>query len=717
MPEKRQTPVLRFGVFEINFSAHELRKHGIRVRLPGQPYAILAILLERPGEVVTREEMRERLWASDTFVDFEHSLNSAIKKLRAALNDSPENSRYIETVPRVGYRFVAPVQELSRDVVSHSDSNNRIKSPGALQAEENADAGRGKRNRTALALAIGTTLASLLTAATIYRYWPVPAPRVTHVAQLTHSNRLEPWGGLATDGARLYFMERRGSDWNLFQIATAGGEEQQIPSPFHNTRIMDISPDHSEFLAGSFIGRESAMPLWRIPVLGGSTRRVGDVAAVDAAWSPEGKRIAYSIGPDLYIAEADGLSSHKLVSMGGWCNWLAWNPDGKILRFTRNDAQTNMGSIWEIRADGTNLHKVNFGWDPNTLACCGRWTPDGRYFLFGAERADERGMYVERQNQNLLRRESKPVLLSAGPKSCSQGIPGRGLQKIFAFCSESRGGLMRYDPKSHQMKPYPAVSLAMDLNVSRSREWMTYMGDARTVWKSKPDGSARQQLTFAPMQALRPRWSPDGKQIAFYGWLPWKQPQLYLVSGEGGAPKEVLSDEFDQENPDWSPDGAALVFEVNRPSEGSSSMKNALYRVELATKSVTKIPDSDGLIFPRWAPDGRYITARTEDEKKLMLLDLQTGKWKALAEATFISGVTWSPDSNYIYFQDLLDAGETIYRVGVKDGKKERYASFEEELGKNAIRCAFAGLLPDGTMAVAVTQGVADVYALDVELP
>jgi DNA-binding winged helix-turn-helix (wHTH) protein len=105
--------VLRFGVFQANLAARELRKHGVRVRLPGQPFCILSMLLEKPGEIVTREEMRQRLWASDTFVDFEHSLNSAIKKLRAALNDSSENSRYIETVPRVGYRFIAPVEQLA----------------------------------------------------------------------------------------------------------------------------------------------------------------------------------------------------------------------------------------------------------------------------------------------------------------------------------------------------------------------------------------------------------------------------------------------------------------------------------------------------------------------------------------------------------------------------------------------------------------------------
>jgi eukaryotic-like serine/threonine-protein kinase len=105
--------VFRFGVFQANLAARELRKHGVRVRLPGQPFSILSMLLESPGEIVTRAEMRQRLWASDTFVDFEHSLNSAIKKLRAALGDSPENSRYIETVPRAGYRFIAPVETAS----------------------------------------------------------------------------------------------------------------------------------------------------------------------------------------------------------------------------------------------------------------------------------------------------------------------------------------------------------------------------------------------------------------------------------------------------------------------------------------------------------------------------------------------------------------------------------------------------------------------------
>lgn len=105
--------IVRFGVFQANLGARELRKHGVQIRLPGQPFCILSILLEKPGEVVTREEMREKLWTADVFVDFEHSLNSAMKKLRAVLGDSSENPRYIETLPRQGYRFIAPVEEVA----------------------------------------------------------------------------------------------------------------------------------------------------------------------------------------------------------------------------------------------------------------------------------------------------------------------------------------------------------------------------------------------------------------------------------------------------------------------------------------------------------------------------------------------------------------------------------------------------------------------------
>jgi DNA-binding winged helix-turn-helix (wHTH) protein len=102
---------VRFGSFEVSFASREVRKHGVRVRLPGQPFDILAILLEHAGDVVTREELRQRLWPADTFVDFEHGMNNAVKNLRAALGDSADHPLYIETLARVGYRFIAPLDQ------------------------------------------------------------------------------------------------------------------------------------------------------------------------------------------------------------------------------------------------------------------------------------------------------------------------------------------------------------------------------------------------------------------------------------------------------------------------------------------------------------------------------------------------------------------------------------------------------------------------------
>ena len=104
---------VHFSVFEVDLRAGELRKHGLKVKLHGQPFQVLAMLLERPGELVTREEIREKLWPQDTFIDFEHSVNSSIKRLREALGDDAATPRFIETLPRHGYRFIAPVETLS----------------------------------------------------------------------------------------------------------------------------------------------------------------------------------------------------------------------------------------------------------------------------------------------------------------------------------------------------------------------------------------------------------------------------------------------------------------------------------------------------------------------------------------------------------------------------------------------------------------------------
>ena len=118
--------IARFGVFELDLAAGELRKNGAKLRLQEQPFQVLALLLERAGDVVTREELRQKLWPADTFVDFDHSLNTAVNKLREVLGDSASSPRYIETLARRGYRFIAPVQN---SVAPPSAQNSTQKIP------------------------------------------------------------------------------------------------------------------------------------------------------------------------------------------------------------------------------------------------------------------------------------------------------------------------------------------------------------------------------------------------------------------------------------------------------------------------------------------------------------------------------------------------------------------------------------------------------------
>jgi cholera toxin transcriptional activator len=133
MASESKTKIARFGVFELDLDAGELRKNGVKLRLQEQPFQVLTELLQHPGDVVTREELRNKLWHSDTFVDFDHSLNTAVNKLREVLGDSASNPRFVETLARRGYRFIAPVQTAAVDAPAES-SMQRAPSPHAALA-------------------------------------------------------------------------------------------------------------------------------------------------------------------------------------------------------------------------------------------------------------------------------------------------------------------------------------------------------------------------------------------------------------------------------------------------------------------------------------------------------------------------------------------------------------------------------------------------------
>src|SRR5882762_2824963 len=293
--------IVRFGLYEVDLQARELRKSGLRIKLQDQPFQILASLLERPGEIVSREELQKRLWPADTFVDFDLSLNSAVKKLRQALNDDSENPRFVETLYRRGYRFIAPV--------TAAENPDRIqlveKRSGSAAPAEPIPIQAGSKP-----IIVAAVVALLLITVAVWLRPPLPPPRILSTTQITHDNL--PKDQVVTDGPRLYFQETLNDHQILSQVSADGGEIVQIPTPFSNVAVFDLSPTASEILVQSFDIENSLMsttftgPLWMVPLPAGSPRRLSNLIAAGAVLSSDGKKLVFATGQDLNLANADG---------------------------------------------------------------------------------------------------------------------------------------------------------------------------------------------------------------------------------------------------------------------------------------------------------------------------------------------------------------------------------------------------------------------------
>ena len=282
--------VQRFGSFEVDPRSRELCREGIRIRMQDQPLEVLLLLLARKGEVVTREELKDRLWPVGTFVDADDGLNTAIRKLREVLGDSAECPLYIETIPRRGYRFIGPVEE---------DGSRPIATPPSIASSSVTVANRGKTVPAGVPASRAKTLPLLqllvaavgLAGAVWYLRRPLPPPHISAYTQITFDGHGKSLGG--TDGSRLYFCLDGGG---IRQVSVSGGSSEPIPIDLPNPAFeaaTALSPDGSSMLVGSFDWSDKdGVSIARLP--GGSVRSLTDDDVVSATWSPDGASVVYS---------------------------------------------------------------------------------------------------------------------------------------------------------------------------------------------------------------------------------------------------------------------------------------------------------------------------------------------------------------------------------------------------------------------------------------
>jgi Tol biopolymer transport system component/DNA-binding winged helix-turn-helix (wHTH) protein len=703
---------IRFGLYELDLGARELRREGVVVKLQERPFAVLAILLERSGEVITREEFRRKLWPADTFVDFDASLNTSVNKLRQALKDNAENPRFILTAGRSGYRFIAPASQVKDE-------------PGAASLaappQELKTAGWKSRPRTWLIAGAGIAALALATALTALLR-PVFQPKVVNLTQITHDDLLDPWGKLTSDGARLFYLDRAGGRWMLMQAPASGGDAQPFSGLSRNTRVVDIAPDRAELLTFTFFGRSNDLPLWLTPVVGGPQRRVGNIVADDAVFSPNGQRIYFDRPDGIYSCALDGSQVERLVALPGRSEDPQWSKDGRRLRFTLDDPGTKTSSIWEVSAKGENLHRVNFNGPQLEAACCGRWSTDGRYFFFNATHDGIHSVWAIREEDGArMQRKLRPVQLTFGPESYGGLMTSEDPRRVYVWGGQEKFETARYDRTTGRLQPILPEIHATALTFSPDGAWVSYaMGGV--LWRSRADGSEREPLVSGFAEIDQIKWAPNSKRILFLTGAGGESGKSYVVSVDGGQTTEIQLGRGDNEV-SWSADSEDIVFARRIWEAHTTSGESGIFYFNLRTASLTKVPGSETPVHPSLSPDRRYLAAITKFElnptrpTQVMLFDARTRRWNRIAQGTLVNPVEWSKDSRYFYYQDILAKDETAFRYSIATGKTDSFVDFRDLLNAGYARCSLLNFASDGELVMALRRNEVNIFRLDLDLP
>lgn len=607
--------IWRFGVFEADASARRLRRGGISVKLREQSLSILFVLLEQAGEIVTREDLRRVLWPSDTYVDFEHSLNTAVMKLREALGDSADAPLYIETIPKRGYRFIAPVSPgaATANEATHvnQDSSHGASLAGreavpaaqAVFSAANAPEFAGKSRSSFRRYALVSVLAGLLVIAAaglaifarsrhstaslgdrsqdssilrivpvttapgeavspafspdgreIAYVWDGPERRRSDIyvqllgaempLRLTYSKGgMVGYPAWSPDGREIAFSHCDGSHDGVYVVPALGGEERllttagclyTLPSPLawladgKQMLMIDYCPGNRG--AKTFSVVLFSLDTGNKRCLTDPGSPTGAAPASTFALSPDQTTIAYK-GPspvqccDIFTVPvaggrpkqvtAEGNVSFDIFADYGW-SALMWTPDSKSLVFI--SSRSTLPTLWRVSAKGGPLVRESVS------PALGNFSRDGRLFL-----------YAERTNPELPAIWRADLAAAGGLALKQRKVIGTQYPELDAQPS----------PDGEQVT------------------WMSVRTGHEEIWSGSSAGGTALQLTRLGRNSGTPRWSPDGRWVAFDSDAG-EAAQIMIMDAEGRNLHVITNGKYDNVVPSWSRDGKAIYFASNR---------------------------------------------------------------------------------------------------------------------------------------------------------
>jgi Tol biopolymer transport system component/DNA-binding winged helix-turn-helix (wHTH) protein len=583
--------VVRFGLFEVDLAEGVLIKNGRRIKLQEQPFRLLSILLEHPGETVTREQLRQVLWVADTFVDFDRGLNAAMTKLRQALGDSADNPRFIETQARRGYRFIAPVTA-PVEAVEVADTE-ASKSRFTLGSVTRVFAG-------ALLLLIGAGILYYRDRrdqrGTVAEVPPHPVPLTTYPG-------FQWMPTFSPEGSRVAFAwDQPGKRSSSIYVKLIGsGEPVRLTTGDAGDFAPAWSPD-GRYIAFLRAGGSFTTAVMLIPSLGGPERELTRLhldgmqffehgnwvpAAPLLAWSSDSKYLlALEDGPSgaisrlagqygiIRISVESGQQAQLKLLGDGWSGnahrnlpngdaGLAVSPDGRTLAFAHGvDLLNNHLFAVSLSADMLAVGPArSLHFDSGYLAGIA-WDPDDQNLLVSADRRGSVELWKVPLNP---RREPAPLNVSgAAPKELAVSKTGKRL--VFTHYSFD-ADIWRADLRSAHLKDAAQLiaSTRLEIRPAYSSDGTRIAFESnRTgneeIWTSNADGSRPLQLTsFGNSYAGSPRWSPDDRQIALDNNTAGKW-DIYVISSEGGKPVRFTQGSGSNSRPSWSHDGKWIYY-------------------------------------------------------------------------------------------------------------------------------------------------------------
>ncbi len=665
----------QLGPWVVQPGQNSISRDGKTTRLEPKMVEVLVCLAEKPGETVSKEQLIRKVWGN-TFVT-DDVLTRCISELRKALEDDPKNPQVIETIPRKGYRLM-----------------ERVEPPPE------------KKWKWWVALPAALLV---LAAAGFWVLKPLSVPVLVRITPLS-ADEAAIYATLYTDGSRIHFNRYWKDGVSPAVVSVGRGDSKPIPIPSSEAWIFDVSLDGEQLLLSFTVPLDDG-PIFLAPVLGGSTRRLGNVSGHDARWSRDGKRVVYCRKGELRVVNTDGSDDRLLVAVQGVPRWPRWSPDLTTVRFTlleRGDISES--SLWEVSAQGENLHSLLPGWPSSEMPSVGEWTPDGRYFVFQNTRDGLTSLWVLSERRNLIGRSAPPMQLTVGPMDLLYPVPSRDGTKIFAVGTQRLGELVRYDAKAKQFIRYLSGLSAEGLVYSPDLQSIAYTDFATgTLYRSRVDGTKPVRLTPPSLRAMAPRWSPDGNRIAFMGRSSGGRVKIYMVSADGGTPEELAAAENNLIAPTWSGDGKLLVF--GSRSGLDSGEGDFLWQLDLQTRSLSKVGGSEALHYAIWSPDGHFLAASGGGEIKI--LNPATRQWFTLT-ARGGGDFLWSHDSQSIY---MYSGEEGIFRIRMRDGQEQKVVDtrgFQSAAGGFGV---WLGLTPDDAPLLLRNLSSDRIYALDWDAP